>query len=336
MRDSCCKTCGAKCDGQVCRSCYQGHAVAGPRVCGFPNCGLYGPSLDQRYGRLCTRHNARLRRHQAQGHTEEEAYRLIDTTAPGKNSVVLTEAADLDLIKVKDRVCDSRALTISLRPLLLFKGNLSEGRVTSLYNLLASAKDREVNSMTAITKATQLLTDPVHYCGLHTTWTRAGMIGFISRMLQSPSVLMLESDWKDYLHFLAKSSKAYTYTLAPISGSSHRTRRHWRQIYRTTLAPMAEHYPFITGKPSNDHDLILAVDGLVPKYFPSDVRADICQDMVVAILTGETSLENLRDAPSRYIKDRLRQAPSRYGHISLDAPVMSGDSRSRTLAEMLI
>lgn len=332
-----CRKCGAQTVGQVCRRCYQGQPVDGPAICGIPECGLYGPSLDPQYGRLCSKHNARLRRRQARGHTAAEAYALIDTSNRNKNNFLPCEqVADLDLTKVKKRIRDSASLAIKLRPLLLFRGNLTEGRVVSLYNLLASAKDAEVRSMTAISKASQLLTDPVHYCGLHSVWTRMGMTGFICRLLQSPTVLALESDWKDYLEFLAENSKAWLYPLDPISGSSYRTRRLWRQIYRTPLEPVTEYYPFITGKPTSDHDLILAVDRLVPKYLPSDVRSDICQDMIVAILTGETSFENLRDAPKRYIKERLQQAPSRYGHVSLDAPVITGDNRSRTLAEMLV
>jgi hypothetical protein len=79
------------------------------------------------------------------------------------------------------------------------------------------------------------------------------------------------------------------------------------------------------------------VESLVPKTFMVDERADLCQDMIVAVLTGEISLDNLRDRRGEWIKTALRNAPSKYGPLSLDAPIgFSGEGRIKTLGETIV
>lgn len=281
-------------------------------------------------------HNQRLRRKLESGLSEDEAYALIHTSSRNHDDSFSEPIAELKIEKVKERICEP-VPPKAIQSLLLFKGgNQTEGRIASLYNLLASAKDAEVGSLTSLIKASQILTDPVHYCGFHTTINRQTLQGFCSRLWLSPNVLSMEPNWKDYLRFLLTNSRCHVLSLQRIREFDRQARRPWRMLYRIPLQPVAEFYPFITGKPTNDHDLILAVDSLVPKTIPSEVRADVCQDMIVAILTGETTLDNLRDSKAQFIKRVFRDTPSKYGHLSLDAPLIYGDSKSRTLGETIV
>ncbi len=52
-------------------------------------------------------------------------------------------------------------------------------------------------------------------------------------------------------------------------------------------------YPYL-GKAKPEHADILAINAIVPKALPEHVRADVCQEIMIAILEGRTTLEKLR------------------------------------------
>lgn len=226
-----------------------------------------------------------------------------------------------------------------LRPLLLFRGGTTPGRAKSVYNFLRGAMDAELPTMTEIARLSAGEHDAAHFCGLHAKYgiQRIGLRGFFARLLQSPSVLNATPGMRDYIHWVAENSRAVIYPLDPISETSFWSKRDWRRVKpprkpRKEREVLTEYYPFIS-RPTSDHELLLAVDSLVPKSLLSDTRADVCQDMIVAILSGEVSLENMRDAVPKYIKQFFKQSPSKYGHLSLDAPLVYGESK--TLGETI-
>lgn len=55
--------------------------------------------------------------------------------------------------------------------------------------------------------------------------------------------------------------------------------------------PMA--YPYVS-KSRSDADLLLEVIALVPRAFPEQMRADICQDLLLNILEGRCTLDQIR------------------------------------------
>lgn len=245
----------------------------------------------------------------------------------------------VDTLKVKTFVTEPN-LEIELRPLLLFRGGLTPGRAKACFNFLRTSMEAELPTLTKITKASVCSNDIAHLCGFHSKsgWERMGMLGFFARVLQSPTVLSRAKGLEEYLHWVIEQTpNAWLFLLDPIAETNIWSTREWRRPPRKRVAPMTEFYPFISGTPTDDHDLLLAVEALVPKYLPTDTRADVCQDMIVSILTGEITLDNLRDATKPYIKRVFKDAPSKYGHLSLDAPIIFGDGgKSRTLGEMLV
>jgi hypothetical protein len=52
-------------------------------------------------------------------------------------------------------------------------------------------------------------------------------------------------------------------------------------------------YPYIS-TPRPEHADLLAINAIVPKGIPDHMRADICQEIMVAILEGRTTLDALR------------------------------------------
>lgn len=247
----------------------------------------------------------------------------------------------VDSTKVKTFITQPN-LEIELRPLLLFRGGLTPGQVKSRFNFLRVAMEAQLATVPEITQASAGTNDTAHLCGLHAKsgWQRMSVLGFFSRVLQSPSVLRKAAGLHDYIHWVVEQTpRAVIYPLDPISELNIWSTRVWRRppkAPRKQRAQMAEYYPFITSTPTDDHELLLAVERLVPKGISPDIRGDICQDMIVSILTGEIDLANLKDATPRFVKQLYETMPSKYGHISLDAPLIYGDGKSRTLAETIV
>ena len=84
-------------------------------------------------------------------------------------------------------------------------------------------------------------------------------------------------------------------------------------------------YPFLLrDRGTPEHILMRKVSDVVPKWLPPDRRADICQDMIVAILCGDLDEATLDLSAKEFTKAVLKQHPTMFGDLSLDAPI--GDS----------
>jgi hypothetical protein len=246
----------------------------------------------------------------------------------------------VDTTKIKIFITEPN-LETELRPLLLFKGGLTPGRAKACFNLLRVAMDAELPNATEITRLSKGPDDTAHLCGFHAKsgWQRMGMMGFFSRILQSPSVLGRTKGLEEYVRWVINQTpNAFIFNLDPIAPLNTWSTREWRRppSVRKQRQPMAEFYPFITTTPTEDHELLLAVDRMVPKGISADIRADVCQDMIVSLLLGETTLDNLRDSTPQFVKRLYKEMPSKYGHLSLDAPLIYGDGKSRTLGETIV
>lgn len=67
-----------------------------------------------------------------------------------------------------------------------------------------------------------------------------------------------------------------------------------RKRKRSLIVPRANlSYPFIA-KPRPEHADLLAINEIVPKALPDQMRADVCQEIMIAILEGRTTLDALR------------------------------------------
>lgn len=107
-------------------------------------------------------------------------------------------------------------------------------------------------------------------------------------------------------------------------------------------APLLRHnvrdtlYPYILSPAKTEgSEIVLAVNEAIPRWIPEQLRADICQDMIVAIISGELDLSDLNAKASSYIKKMYRVYPTRYGAISLDSPPPWMRDSDTPLVEML-
>ena len=231
---------------------------------------------------------------------------------------------------VKVRVIEASELDQKgyLRPLLLFKGSQTEGRIRSLWNLIVSMMDADIPSITEAVKFGNKH-DFAHMCGLHSQPAHHTFNSILGRIITRPDVASHVPNLLEYCRHLGASEGANPHLyLIPIPAIAlGKTKRPWRlgekpERRRSQAATgITELYPYISGAPSTEHELILAVDAAVPKGLPNAVRCDVCQDMLVAILSGETTLDNLRGETGRYLRQFWKMFPEKYGHISLDGIV---------------
>ena len=68
-------------------------------------------------------------------------------------------------------------------------------------------------------------------------------------------------------------------------------------------------------------DLMLAVNAAVPRKLPSEIRSDVCQELLVAVLAGQIQIEDLK----RHVESAIRVVKDVSGFVehavSLDSPM---------------
>lgn len=128
--------------------------------------------------------------------------------------------------------------------------------------------------------------------------------------------------------------KEHNYELAKRFGVSTATVARWRSetgiVCNAAPKRMAEPgsliYPFVIhdgGKP--EHALLRKVNAAVPQHFDQETRADICQDLVIGILCGDFSEDDLLLPAKEMAKRVMRMFPTKYGPLSLDAIIPGTD-----------
>lgn len=94
------------------------------------------------------------------------------------------------------------------------------------------------------------------------------------------------------------------------------------------LAPPCLNYPYLVHEGRGpEHELLLLINAAVPKHLHPDLRADMCQDLAVGCLTGDFDKDDLHLPAREVVKRVARMFPTKYGPISLDAPIGESDFR---------
>jgi hypothetical protein len=197
----------------------------------------------------------------------------------------------------------------------------------AMWNWVKTMEFLELKTTAEVLRLSQASHDVVHRCGLHAPVQRSTLMGFFSRVFYAEDFKPIERDPHlfDYMHTFALENKILIYPPTPIPAIAEwRTTRSWRTIPKIRHKPMTEHWPFLHKEVAKDHLDIMMVDSLIPKGIPEQWRQDMCQDLFVAILSGEVDPDELRNGAGRYMKEVWRQHPYKYGQLSLDAPAPWG------------
>lgn len=86
-------------------------------------------------------------------------------------------------------------------------------------------------------------------------------------------------------------------------------------------------YPFLPAvrRERPEHELLRAVSDAVPHNIPHDRRADICQELVLALLIGDIEISDLPTAVWKMFHKVYKLHPTIHGPLSLDAPIPGTD-----------
>jgi hypothetical protein len=222
-----------------------------------------------------------------------------------------------------------------LKPLLMYRGQLTLGRAHRLWNMMVSAMEHEA-TYSDITQRLLRNPDYSQLCGPETKISLLGLRSFCGRLVDNPKVLGEMPHLKEYVEWLLPDWRG-PFLLQPISEITHRRRNMgaggWRTFvdrrgreHRQTVRGEVLEYPFLIhdgGKP--EHDLLRKVVAAIPRHVPQHLFADMCQDLVVGILSGDYAEDDL-NLPGREVVKRVwHMFPTKY-NLSLDDIIPGTDA----------
>lgn len=229
-----------------------------------------------------------------------------------------------------------------LVPLLHFRGDADLGRVHRLWNLTIALKETEIGSLTDAVK----LVNHSQFAHLCEPIKKKGVLSlqsFFSRLEAKPLVAALEPGMLEYVRSLG----GFRFDLTPVSEIAHHSSHAWWRNYQPRrlspeeaarraaerLRPRATElmWPYVAHDPKKTDvggtDIVALVNSIVSKNIPEENRADICQDLILAVLEGKYSVDDIRDNPKKYISAVRDTSPWKYEWVSMDAPLF-GDGRA--------
>lgn len=212
-----------------------------------------------------------------------------------------------------------------LRPLTYYKGHwrttASLGRTHRLFNYLIMSMEQDCSFNELSNK---LFSNPdfSHLCGPEKRVAQTTLYSLLFRLEDRPNVTNniphlleyvqgLDARWRIKLRRLSEAELRNRVTTTSGKG---------KDINRGAAYPFMIHDG---GRP--EHDLLKKVNAAVPRNMDDDRRADLCQDLIVGILSGDFREDDL-GLPIKELTRRVMQMfPTKYGPLSLDAPITGTD-----------
>ncbi len=253
-----------------------------------------------------------------------------------------------------------------LIPLLMYRGNTDLSRMSRLWNFAIACMESDVQTYP---EAVLLSHNPdfAHLCGPVKPLPHSLLPGLFGRLLDNPNVTRNISGLTEYVrsvnglkpslqrvplytnstrnrnfaqwrivgfspeHIAAKEGRAAARRAETERRKEEKARARIARAPRENLA-----YPYMLHRPRNgdgERALLLDVHNAVPKYLPDWLRADICQDLIVAVLAGDVERDELKGSVKDFTRKVLKMHPMKYGDLSLDAPIW--DNSSRTIGDTI-
>lgn len=237
-----------------------------------------------------------------------------------------------------------------LLPLMQFHGSRSLAQQRSMWNVLQAMYVFEIETTSELLRLGALYPNTTHLCGRHAPVQRSGFQGFISRIESAGSDFKLrrdDTDFRDYLNWFVHENRvamfSYKKTSVDVYGQE-KTRRFVAKYGKTHLDKhQPVYWPFEgdydgklreRGALEELPDYVMQIGALIPTRMPATLREDLCQDLVVAVLTNEISLDEMKieSRMRHYIRHAFETHPLRYGRYSLDS-VLGDDEDQRARSE---
>lgn len=216
-----------------------------------------------------------------------------------------------------------------LVPLCLYKGTRSFGRIHRWWNFTLAAMEQGCDDLTDIVKLSH---HPAysHLCGTETKVNRLSAQGFFTRLRDNPEVtnnVPHLTEWAEHVlphrfHFDRVPLESFAKNCAPWRVFRIRRKTFQKGGGNIKAQPASACYPFIAHDPKKEgFDLVAKVNKAVPKGLPEEIRADICQDIICAILMGEMKEDDLQGGVKHFIAQGRKMFVNKWDFVGLDAPI---------------
>lgn len=88
-------------------------------------------------------------------------------------------------------------------------------------------------------------------------------------------------------------------------------------------------WPFVETEKAADpgRDLMMKVNSLLPRGMPEQVRADVAQDMILGVLSGELTEADLANSMKKYVTRYYKGYDNRFACLSFDQEVPGTDGQ---------
>lgn len=247
-----------------------------------------------------------------------------------------------------------------LMPLLYYRGNLSLGRMSRMWNFVVTCMESNVTSAAEAAKLSHN-PDYAHLCGTIKPMKIGQLPGLFGRLIDNTNVTNNISGLTEYV----RDFKGWKFVPTPVglytNDPYHKDRGAWWRVRDFSPEVLAERaakkarrkaateertkgrnarrmlnrktaerlsYPYMLHRPQDgdgERALLIEVHDAVPKQLPDWLRADICQDLLVAILAGEIDRSELQGSVKIYARKVLQMHPLKYGPLSLDENIPGTD-----------
>lgn len=224
-------------------------------------------------------------------------------------------------------------------PLTQFQGSRGVGHQRSLWNFLQALYTMEVETTAEAYKLGVTCPNTTHLCGRHAPVQRMSLQCFLSRINSTAGEFKLwreDRRFVDYMRGFIDDNGLFLWTLNKTSidvYAREKTRKFDAKFGKTHFDKhQPQYWPFEgerdgklrdEGKLEELPDFVMQIGALLPtSSLPATLREDLCQDLVVAVLTGETTVEDLKAEAvmKTYIRAAFKHHPLKYGRYALDRP----------------
>lgn len=195
-----------------------------------------------------------------------------------------------------------------LAPLLSFRG-VRPYRLRSLWNA-AHAMFLEESPTSSAGLLILNRNETGHLCGLHGAVAKENLKSIFGRLRGckplTDSVSKVFTEYVEWIH-----PGPCTYCVAE------------KHAPRSREKKLDLNYPFVTPKQEArgltiEHQLLVDIHRLIPRSINPEIRDDLCQDLLVAVLSGETTVANIPDVLPAYRKKAAKMLPH-WGQVSWEA-----------------
>lgn len=220
-----------------------------------------------------------------------------------------------------------------MRPLCLYRGSMYPERALRYWNFALLMYAAEAATLA---DGLKLQNNPsfAQLCGPSKPLSKRTLHSFYGRLWDNPEVTNNIKGFGEYVKSLELGPSFLTQVDVE---SDRKFVPPWRvsthldfdaQAIKPETGTKVLFYPFLVHDPktADGHDLVLLANKVVPEGLPHDIRADVCQELILSILDGKIKKENARDFVKKHIGKVFRSVAFKYEpsgglKMSFDAPL---------------